>query len=176
MRPDEDYFALFGLERRYPLDRTRLDEAYERLSLEHHPDFVAGGSAEEKARAHRMSARVNEGYRVLTSELERAAYLLRLLAGETPPETDALPEGFLQAVFLLQEEVDELEEGGDPAERAALREQAEARMAEVRDERARLFDEAAAGNGTVTETFQAIQANINSERYLRRLLDRLRQP
>ena len=58
-----------------------LEAAYERLTLAHHPDFFAGRPQAERQEAERQSAAVNEGYRTLSSEPARAAYLLRLLAG-----------------------------------------------------------------------------------------------
>jgi molecular chaperone HscB len=171
MMENEDHFQRLGLRRRYEIDPGELDAAYERLSLANHPDFFTTASPEEQAEAQRVSARVNEAYRVLRSEFSRAAYLLGLLAEGQPLDSKALPPDFLQAMFLLQEEVDELE-GGDGAERAeALREEAGSRLAALRAERQRLFAEA--GNGSDAALLQAIQSNLNSERYLHRLLERL---
>ena len=167
-----DHFARFGLPRGYAVDRKALDRAYERLSFQYHPDLLAAAPQEERQRAQQASADVNEGYRILTQDAERAAYLLSLLAKETLPpgaklNTEALPPGFLQEMFLLQEEVEEAS-SGDPAGLAALRKQVEVRREKTLTERAALF-----GTQPDAANLQAIQSNLNQEKYLLRLLERL---
>ncbi len=104
--------------------------------------------------------------------MARGDYLLGLLAAGRELDTTTLPDGFLQAMFLLQEEVEEVGDDPDAAEaRAALRAQVTARHEAVRAERPALF--AAAEARPENGTLQAVQANLNSERYLRRLLERL---
>lgn len=197
MTVQTDFFTLFALPRAYSLDKTALEEAYERLSLECHPDFLMGAADEEKNQAQRLSARINEGYRVLSSPTERADYLLSLLAnGQTKGgqalNKQALPDGFLQEMFLLQEAVDALDEGnaasGDDSARADTLRQTTQRLETLQAERAALFsllntktqpgevntnEDNNQRNGRHQETLQAIQANLNSERYLNRLLERL---
>jgi HSCB C-terminal oligomerisation domain len=84
--------------------------------------------------------------------------------------TEALPPGFLQEMFLLQEEVDEAD-GGNAAALPALRAQVEARRAATLAERERLFEQAAGGGDC--GLLQPIQSNLNQEKYLLRLLERL---
>ncbi|HKI97703.1 MAG TPA: Fe-S protein assembly co-chaperone HscB [bacterium] len=177
MTAQADYFELFSLPWRYEIDRSALEAAYERLTLAHHPDFVATAPEAERQEAERLSAAVNEGYRTLSRDAERAAYLLGLLAGGRELNTTALPPGFLQKMFGLQEEVEELGEvsdGGGDGRRAELRAEAEAELETIQAERARLFTQAGTEPGQAAlEPLQAIQSNLNCERYLRRLLDRL---
>lgn len=173
MSAQADPFALFELPRRYEIDRGALDAAYERLTLAHHPDFFSTAPAEEKAEAERISAAVNEGYRLLRDDRARAAYLLRVLADGRELDTQALPQGFLQEMFGLQEEVEELADDGDPVRIAQLREEADAQRGTLLAERTRLFAEAEEGQRPPLELLQAIQSNLNCERYLQRLLERL---
>jgi molecular chaperone HscB len=168
-----DHFARFGLARRYGLARKALDAAYERLSFAHHPDLFATAPPDERLEAERTAAAINDAYRVLSSDSERAAYLLALHAAGRALNTEALPPGFLQDMFTLQEEVDELDPG-DAARRAHLRGEVERRMAGVLAERAALFGGVEqAPPPAAIEALQAIQGNLNEERYLRRLLERL---
>jgi molecular chaperone HscB len=169
MPTQEDYFRLFDLPRRYGIDPKALEAAYERLTLAHHPDFFPG--AEEKKGAESVSARVNEGYRVLADDLARAGYLLGLLARGRGLNSGELPPGFLQDMFLLQEEVEALDDAARPERRATLAAEAGDKLRALRDERERLF--ADAGEGGELSLLQAIQSNLNCERYLRRLLDNL---
>lgn len=168
-----DAFALFGLPRSHRLDAGALERAYERLSLALHPDLFATAPAEELAAAQRLAAAINEGYRTLRDEPARARYLLELLAGAGALDTKALPQGFLQEMFLLQEAVDELDADAGEAERQAHRQPIQERLERVREERAERFRVLEAAATPSRETLQAVQSNLNQENYLRRLLERL---
>ena len=165
------YFELFDLPQIFEIDLVALDAAYERLSLEHHPDFFATAEAGEKQEAQRISANLNEGYRILRDEIERAAYLLELLSAGHGLDANRLPDGFLQEMFMLQEEVDDLGEDADEALKQPLKEQTESRLNAVRGETAALF--ANLGATPSAEVLQNIQTHLNCGKYLARLLARL---
>lgn len=180
----QNHFARFSLPLRYAVDLAALERAYTQLSFELHPDFMASAPAEERKRAQQAAAELNEGYTTLRSEPERAAYLLALLAeqaqasGRLAPglklSSEALPEGFLQEMFVLQEEVDEAV--GNESAAAALRDQVAARHRDTLAGRPALFERAAgslAAGSQAAADLQAIQSNLNQEKYLLRLLDRL---
>ena len=168
-----DHFSRFGLARRYAVDRKALDSAYERLSFAHHPDLFASAPPEQRLEAERAAASINEAYRVLSSDLDRAGYLLSLLAEGRKLNTEALPPGFLAAMFALQEEIEELNPA-DASARARLRGEVQERMEKVLADRATLFAGLTQGSGPAAEgALQAVQGNLNEERYLRRLLERL---
>jgi molecular chaperone HscB len=173
MPASADHFARFGLPRRYAVDRKALDSAYERLSFQHHPDLLTSASDEQKQAAQQASADLNEAYRILASDAERAGYLLGLLSGGRKLNTEALPEGFLQAMFMLQEEADDM----DPANterRKEVRSDVEERMERVLENRAALFALTERDPRAIdADLLQGIQSNLNEERYLRRLLERL---
>ena len=169
--PAADHFLFFGLPRGYEIDRGRLDAIYEQLSLALHPDFFATADPSDKKMTDHLAARLNDGYRVLSSDPARAAYLVRLWAGGRDLDTKMLPEGFLQQMFLLQEEVDEWEES-DREGLERLRGIVDAGLKETRSHRAALF--ASAGDPPEASRLQAIQTNLNQEHYLVRLWDRLK--
>ena len=171
MTPHRNFFDLLGLEPRYLLERAALDAAYERLSLENHPDLFAAAGKTERARAERISAELNEAYRVLASESGRAAYLLGLLRGVRELDGNALPEGFLQEMFFLQEEVEELGEEADDQRKAALAEPVNEKKRKLLAEREALFAKSEE-NGSL-DLLQAIQTNLNCEKYFNRLLEGL---
>ena len=164
-------FEIFGLRPAYRIDFAQVEELYGRLSMALHPDFFATAEPAVKSAAERLSAALNEGYRVLQSDVERSAYLLKRLAGTVQLDTKRLPDGFLQEMFLLQEEIDELDEAQDGSRRRELSAQLEARRRDVLAERERLFEEALTDAGA--DRLQAIQNSMNQESYLIRLLDRL---
>ena len=171
MSDRNDYFTLFDLPRQYPVDKAALEAAYERLTLETHPDFLAGADEAEKKAALKISAQLNEAYRVLSLSRERAAYLLSLLASGTEMDTKTLPPGFLQEMFFLQEAVEELGQEDGESEKAPLRAQTRERLETIENERQTLFAQAQETRDTAL--YQAIQSNINCERYLLRLIESL---
>ena len=165
------YFETFGLPPTYQIDSDQLEELYRRLSLALHPDFFATAEPAVKSAAERLSAALNEGYRVLQSDAERSAYLLKRMAGPVQLDTKRLPDGFLQEMFLLQEEIDEMDEAEDSSRRRELSGELEARRGNILADRERRFEEALAGAGA--DRLQAIQTSLNQETYLIRLLERL---
>lgn len=174
MQETKDFFALFGLRRSIEIDREALEAAYEKLTLEHHPDFFATAPDAERQEAEKISARVNEGYRALIDEEHRAAYLLGLLANGRPLDGQRLPEGFLQEMFMVSEEVEELDAGAQPERAAGLTGEIQRRMDATRESRNRLFDGVAGVAGAAEDSLlQNIQQHLNCERYFRRLLNTL---
>lgn len=78
MKLDSDDFELFGLPRRFALDRPDIDTRWKALQSEVHPDrFATEGAAAQRV-AMQWAVRVNEAYQRLKSPLRRAAYLCEL--------------------------------------------------------------------------------------------------
>lgn len=167
----QDHFVRFGLPRAFAIDVQALEAAHQRMSMELHPDFFATAPDAEKQAAERRAAAFNESYRILRSPTLRAGYLLGLLADGRTLDTERLPAGFLQEMFLLQEAVDELGEDADSAVRDSLRKDAEQRLTAVWDDLGARFE--AALTDPTTERLQEIQSQLNCSKYLQRLLDRL---
>jgi molecular chaperone HscB len=95
----QDYFALFGLPRRYRCDVAQLDAAYRALQRGIHPDRYAAAGEAERRLALQSSARVNEAYRALKDPVSRGQYLLSLQGIDALGETDTV----LRMDFLQQE-------------------------------------------------------------------------
>jgi molecular chaperone HscB len=122
-----DHFDLLGLPRRYRLDSRELEQRYQNLAKETHPDRFAGASDLERRQALLKSTTLNEAYRVLRDPLRRAAYLVALHGvpidsqdreGRSPV---SLPAEFLGHFLSLREEFDD----APPERAAALRIEAE---------------------------------------------------
>jgi molecular chaperone HscB len=174
--PSADYFQLFGLPRQYALDLKALDAAYEKLSFALHPDFqqaldTSESGAPGAVQVQRLAADINAGYRTLRDPASRGAYLLGLLAAGREFDKRQLPPGFLRQMFLLQEEVDELGDDAAADAKRPLRESVGARLKETLSERERLFE--VLGTAPLADALQAIQSNLDQEKYLHRLLERL---
>ena len=100
-----DYFTLLGLPRQFELDENLLTERFYALSRTVHPDTHGGESADAQLLAVQLSAAVNDAYRTLKSPPSRAEYLLELLGGKSSAEDKSVPEGFLDTMMMMQEEV-----------------------------------------------------------------------
>jgi molecular chaperone HscB len=117
----QDYFALFGLPRRYRFDGARLDAAYRALQRGIHPDRHAAKGEVERRLALQSSARVNEAYRALKDPVDRAQYLLSLHGIDALGETDtALRPEFLQQQLERRERIAEAQSARDAARLAEL--------------------------------------------------------
>jgi molecular chaperone HscB len=105
---DRDDFALFGLPRRFTLDRADLDACRRALQAEVHPDrFAASDSAARRA-AMQWAVRVNEAYERLKDPLKRAAYLCELNGAAIQAEDNtSMPAEFLMQQMAWRESLDE---------------------------------------------------------------------
>jgi molecular chaperone HscB len=108
-----DYFALFGLPRRYALDETVLNESYRALLARVHPDTAVLADASAKRKAIEDAAYANEAYRILKDPVRRGDYLLQCF-GEAPLGSgDVLPVEFLSEQLEAREAADEAWRAGD---------------------------------------------------------------
>jgi molecular chaperone HscB len=73
-----DYFALFGLPRRFRIDEGALDRAWHTLQAEVHPDRHAHLPDSGRRDAVAGALRVNEAYTALKKPITRAKCLLEL--------------------------------------------------------------------------------------------------
>src|SRR5258705_679996 len=108
MKLDSDDFELFGIERRFALDRAALDTRWRALQAEVHPDrFAAEGAAAQRV-AMQWAVRVNEAYQRLKDPIKRAAYLCELHGAAVQAENNtAMPTGFLLQQLEWREGLDE---------------------------------------------------------------------
>jgi len=108
MAIDADDFALFGLPRRFALDREEIDARWKALQAQVHPDrFTAQGAAAQRV-AMQWAVRVNEAQRRLRDPLQRAAQLCELLCSAVGAQTNnAMPVEFLMQQMTWREALDE---------------------------------------------------------------------
>ena len=102
-----DDFELFGLPRRFALDRGELDERRRALQGEVHPDRFAGADAAARRAAMQSAVRVNEAHARLADPLKRAAYLCELAGTPIRAEDNtAMPLDFLREQMAWRESLD----------------------------------------------------------------------
>ena len=169
---DVDHFELMGLPRCFEIDSEELESLYQRLTLEMHPDFFGAASEEQKQLSEKYSVMLNAAYSTLCDSASRATYLLSLFARGKNLQTDKLPEGFLQEMFFFQESLDEILESDDQSSLRKMNEDLQKRYIFIESNFASLFKKLE-NSPENTEILQQLQTQLNTERYLRRLLDRM---
>lgn len=170
VRQAEHAFAVFGLPLRFELDLADLDRRFAALGRATHPD-LAGDDPAAQLDAMDLSAKVNEAYRVLRDDEERANLLLTLLGGPSREADKTLPEGFLPLIMITREELAEAQLEGDADKIAAIEADARAQRAARLREVARLF---ALASPPDPETLRQIRIELNALRYFERLLEQAR--
>ncbi|MEN9544802.1 MAG: Fe-S protein assembly co-chaperone HscB [Pseudomonadota bacterium] len=105
---DADDFALFGLARRFGIERAEIDARWKALQARVHPDrFASEGTAAQRI-AMQWAVRVNEAQRRLCDPLQRAALLCELLGAPVDAHTNtAMPADFLLKQMAWREALDE---------------------------------------------------------------------
>ena len=169
---DLDHFKVMGLPHSFEIDSVELENRYQRLTLGMHPDFFGAAPEKQKRLSEKSSMMLNAAYSSLREPTSRARYLLSLFAGEKNLQTDALPEGFLQEMFTLQESLDEMLESCEQSDLGKMNEDLQNRYSSIESNYAALFKKFETSPDN-TEILQQLQTQLNAERYLRRLLDRI---
>jgi molecular chaperone HscB len=130
LKLDDDDFTLFGLPRRFALDRAQLDASWRALQSKVHPDRFAAEGATAQRLAMQWAVRVNEAYRRLKDPLQRGTLLCELAGAPVNAESNtAMPPAFLMQQMEWREALD------DAADLKAV----EALDARVADEEAKLL-------------------------------------
>lgn len=158
------HFELFGLAPTFDLDAQTLRQRYLELSRATHPD--RHGAAAEPGVSVRVSAQLNEAYRVLADPVLRAEYLLEISGGPSAAEDKAVAPDVLDTALLLRERMAEAQAAGDAAALADCVARARAHYAA-----------AAARSGELARRLpgdpavrRELRATLNALRYFQRLL------
>ena len=168
-----DHFILLGLPVRFDVDEELLRRKYLLLSRHAHPDFHGGDDAEVQELHLRVSANLNDAYRTLRDPAGRAAYLLELLEGSSSAQDKSVPDGFLNTMMMMQEEIADAVSGGEKVEldriRGVLRTQHDGLLKRI----AGLFAEHAKAVGCEfvrKDLLGELRKQINAVSYVKKLL------
>jgi len=101
------YFDLLEMENSLNIDLEKLETNYLKILNQFHPDRVK--DLEQKVIAASVSEAVNQGYKILSNDLERRKYILKTrgvhICGE---ESVTKPAGqFLEEIFEIRAKIDE---------------------------------------------------------------------
>jgi molecular chaperone HscB len=108
LRLDDDDFTLFGLPRRFALDRAALDDSWRALQARVHPDRFTSDGASAQRLAMQWAVRVNEAYQHLKDPLKRATLLCELGGAPIQAESNtAMPAAFLMQQMAWREALED---------------------------------------------------------------------
>lgn len=144
MTPDlqQDFFALFGLPRRFRIEEAALEAAYHELHTRVHPDRHAHLPDADRRRAMQWATRVNEAFTTLKAPLARARYLIELAGIDLGIETNtAMSSAFLMEQMEWREAVEEAESAADAGELEHLHQRLRTQTRELLGELERLIDD-----------------------------------
>lgn len=102
-----NHFEIFGIAPSVDVDVKALEQRHRELSLEVHPDRLAGADAHTRRLAAEKSAALNDAIKVLRDPARRAFYLLKLNGVDLEAEHAAakvkLPMEFLEEIIERRE-------------------------------------------------------------------------
>lgn len=99
-----NYFSEFGLQTSFKVNLEKLEELYLAKQLQHHPDKYLHKDEKEKIEALEKTILINQAYRTLKSDIDRAHHLLELKGVELDRE-----EKLMQSPEMLSEAFEERE-------------------------------------------------------------------
>jgi molecular chaperone HscB len=169
-----DYFTLLGLPRQFELDGDLLHQRFLALSRAVHPDYHGADPPDAQQLSLQMSAAVNDAYHTLKNPALRAAYLLQLSGGKSSAEERSVPDGFLNTMMMMQEEVHDAKTAGRAEELQRLRGVLTTQHDGLIRRIASLFREladAAACEAVRRDLLGEIRRQLNAVSYVKKLLE-----
>ena len=103
----QNFFTLLNLPEAFVVDLKKLDQHYQAIQKEIHPDRFASLNDEKKMESVKKTAQVNDAYQTLRSSIRRAEYLLHLYGFDINDEKyTAVPQDFLLQQMEWREELE----------------------------------------------------------------------
>jgi len=166
---DPGPFAVLGIDPAYAIDPQELRRRLVRFSRMTHPDFFATADEEQRLRAERATALLNEAYATLSDDVARADHLVETLGGPDENVERAMPQEFLMEVLEWNET---LEEAREPE--AVPDTKLEALQRDLQDRRARTLAEIARRLTPLpahgSPALRDVRRELNAVRYVDRAL------
>jgi molecular chaperone HscB len=106
---DKDYFSIFSLASNYRIDKSFLNKQYKDLQKLVHPDKFSTSSEGEVKEAQDCSAYISNAYKILSNDIERANYLLKIKGYQTIEEGSAnvYDQPLLEKLLDIQEKIED---------------------------------------------------------------------
>ena len=103
----QNFFTLLKLPEVFVIDLEKLNQNYQSIQKEIHPDRFASLGDDTKLESIKKTAQVNDAYQTLKSPIRRAEYLLQLHGVNIHDEKyTAVPQDFLMQQMEWREELE----------------------------------------------------------------------
>lgn len=103
----ENFFNLLNIPQAFVVDLNKLDQHYQAIQKEIHPDRFASLSEAEKITSVKKTALVNDAYQTVKHPIRRAEYLLHLHGINISDEKlSAVPQDFLLEQMEWREDLE----------------------------------------------------------------------
>jgi molecular chaperone HscB len=117
----QNFFTLLNLPEAFVVDLKILDQHYQAIQKEIHPDRFASLNDEAKMESVKKTAQVNDAYQTLKSSIRRAEYLLHLYGFDINDEKySTVPQDFLLQQMEWREELETHHKNKEALEKLAL--------------------------------------------------------
>jgi len=104
---NQNFFDLLQLPKAFVIDLEKLNQNYQSIQKEIHPDRFASLGDDTKLESIKKTAQVNDAYQTLKSPIRRAEYLLQLHGVNIHDEKyTAVPQDFLMQQMEWREELE----------------------------------------------------------------------
>ena len=115
-----NFFTLLQLPETFVIDLKKLDQNYQNIQKEIHPDRFASLADEAKIVSIKKAAEVNDAYQTLKSPIRRAEYILHLHDINIHDEKyNAVPQDFLMQQMEWREELETHKQNKEALEKLA---------------------------------------------------------
>jgi molecular chaperone HscB len=167
-----NFYTLYGFDPGFVIDKTLLKQRFYQLSRQYHPDFYQPGPGETAGEALQLSAAVNKGYKVFSSQDETVRYLLQVKGLLPEDEKYALPPLFLAEVMDLNEALMEVEMEPDATRLATCASAAQKLMQQLETDVQPWISSYRDGSSPETDLLP-VKDYYYKKKYLMRILDKI---
>ena len=105
------YFELFGIDVDFNINKKDLEQNFYKLQFLFHPDRYVNKSDQELVDSSTAySSFINNGYKILSDDLERAKYILKLKGYDVLTEDESISDlEFLEFIMETREEIENVD-------------------------------------------------------------------
>tara|TARA_Y100000590_G_scaffold78450_2_gene87186 strand:+ start:2263 stop:2775 length:513 start_codon:yes stop_codon:yes gene_type:complete len=106
----KNYFDLFGIEVSIEVNKPALDNKYNNLQQQFHPDKYSNSSSHEKRLALQISSYINDGYVTLGDLIKRIDYIFKINNFKRDESETLKDDNFLLEQIEFNEFIDNIKE------------------------------------------------------------------
>jgi len=169
-----NYFELYSLPVLMKVNVSEIKQKFYELSRQYHPDFYVQADENQQAEVLQKSADVNKAFKIFERTDDTIKYVLQLKNLIHEEEKYELDPGFLMEVMDINEELMELENGGDNEALEGCIQKTKQMLNQIYADVAPVVENYQEGITTEKELLQ-VKSYYYKKKYLQRILDKIHQ-